>query len=281
MLTGTFLHLPGIGPVKEKKLWNSGVEDWDGALSHVHTTHNILGDQRTLQLKEHRESLGNGTLPSLASSHQWRALRFGPQGPTGGSRWLALDIETTGLDSRWAQVTVVGLCGHATDFLPVCLSCEDPDWKTKLTAFLDDTDVLLTFNGASFDKPFLDGECGALRWPQYHVDLRFPLKSLGYQGGLKRVQQVLGHIRDSDLQDVDGFMAVRLWREHLRGTSGALETLIRYCLEDTVVLIDLAAFAYDQLKARIDRPWPAVDLTAPSLDSLPYDPGLVRRLSRF
>jgi uncharacterized protein len=32
MLRHTFIHLPGIGPHRERKLWNQGILDWDGFL---------------------------------------------------------------------------------------------------------------------------------------------------------------------------------------------------------------------------------------------------------
>lgn len=285
MLTGTFLHLPGIGPGKEKRLWEAGVDDWHAAAQHVHVTRHMLGEQRLSQVDGHLHVYKTGRLGRsgicLPGSQVWRTLRFDARGDTGGARWLSLDIETTGLDSRWCQVTVVGLCGHATAFKPVCLVCDDPQWKNKLSAYLAKSDVLLTYNGRTFDQPFLSGACrpDALPWPHFHVDLRYPLAALGYKGGLKYVQKILGQRREHDLEDVDGYMAVRLWREHKRGTVGALPTLVRYCLEDTVVLLELGAQTYEMMKSRLGRPWPAVQAPAVSLASLPYDRKLVRRLS--
>ena len=33
MLRHTFIHLPGIGPHRERKLWDQGILDWDGFLN--------------------------------------------------------------------------------------------------------------------------------------------------------------------------------------------------------------------------------------------------------
>jgi hypothetical protein len=32
MLRHTFIHLPGIGPHRERKLWDQGILDWNGFL---------------------------------------------------------------------------------------------------------------------------------------------------------------------------------------------------------------------------------------------------------
>ena len=43
-----------------------------------------------------------------------------------------------------------------------------------------------------------------------------------------------------------GFMAVLLWREHVHGNPTALDTLVRYNLEDVVNMQYLADVAYNQ-----------------------------------
>jgi len=96
----------------------------------------------------------------------------------------------------------------------------------------------------------------------HHVDLRFPLRRLGLKGGLKGVEVALGLARPSELQGVDGFMAVRLWNAHRAGREGALETLVSYCLEDVVNLEPLLAHAYAGLTA-------ALPIRAPALPSRP------------
>ena len=46
--------------------------------------------------------------------------------------------------------------------------------------------------------------------------------------------------------DIDGFDAVRLWRMHKRGVPRALETLMTYNAEDSLVLQPLLHIAYER-----------------------------------
>ena len=68
-----------------------------------------------------------------------------------------------------------------------------------------------------------------------HLDLRYILKRLGYSGGLKACERKLGVGREG-VEDVDGFMAVLLWREYRKGNERALETLLAYNAADAVNL---------------------------------------------
>jgi len=83
------------------------------------------------------------------------------------------------------------------------------------------------------------------------VDLCPTLRRLGLRGGLKRIEQTLGLIRDPDLEGLDGWAAVRLWQAYCAGDTAALETLLRYNREDIVNLKPLAELAYQRLKARL------------------------------
>jgi len=180
-----------------------------------------------------------------------------------------------------ARVTVVGLCGHATGFAPLALVADRPKWQLELSGCLEQSDVLVTFNGKRFDVPFLAQSLGwpQERFPPFHVDL-FPLwKRLGEKGGLKSIQARLLGRREGNLQEVDGYTAVKLWAAHRRGTRGALDTLTRYCLEDVVVLLTLAEMAYDRASQQVGRPWKCWPPPPVSVAHLPYDPDLVRRLT--
>jgi uncharacterized protein YprB with RNaseH-like and TPR domain len=208
----------------------------------------------------------------------WRSLHAGGTWPA--TRWLALDIETTGLAPPHCHVTVVGLCGHATGFEPVALVADAPGWEAQLERYLADSDVLISFNGRQFDVPFL---CQSLEWtqdrfPPFHLDLRFAYKRLGLKGGLKKVQVQLGFIREQGVAEVNGYTAVLLWRAHRRGHPAALLTLVRYCLEDVVVLLPMARHAYELLAREEGRNWCPPQVPDVSIAHMPYDEELVRRL---
>ncbi len=140
-------------------------------------------------------------------------------------------------------------------------------------------DLVVTYNGGSFDLPFLEYHFGRLFGQMAHIDLRHPLRRLGYRGGLKAIEKQLRVGRPSELAGLSGFDAVLLWRTWQDGDSGARDTLIRYNAEDVASLPDLAAIAYNGLLSRLEGPAPVLGhRPGPPID-LPYDRQLVHRLT--
>jgi hypothetical protein len=107
----------------------------------------------------------------------------------------------------------------------------------------------------------------------------FPLRRLGYHGGLKSIERQLGLQRDGALKQVNGYLAVLLWREYKRGNRGALDTLIRYNLEDVVNLQYLADFVYNLSAARLPITVDPLPEPVKYCLDLPYDSELVDYLS--
>ncbi|MEW6378305.1 MAG: ribonuclease H-like domain-containing protein [bacterium] len=154
-----------------------------------------------------------------------------------------LDIETTGLSPWEGSITVIGLYDgeQAKTFVQ----------GDNLQAFTDEIErykMIVTFNGARFDIPFIKQSLNA-RLDQINIDLMYPLKRLGYSGGLKAIEQTLGIFRPIEIGNIDGLEAVRLWFEyHRKGNQRALERLIKYNLEDTRNLKGLMELVYERLK---------------------------------
>jgi len=284
MLNETFLHLPGIGPSRERRLWREGCGSWSEANRECNAP--WLGRRRREILARCAADAAGGRWDTVAGlldhGEHWRALVRSDGDGVRPLRWLALDIETTGLRPPRNRTTVIGIYGNATDFEPVALVADQRDWAEPLADYLLGTDVLLTFNGRQFDVPFLQDDLRRYRFefPLFHVDLFHTLRRLEITGGLKKIQQDLGFRRDEEIEDLNGYAAVLLWQDHKRGRAGALETLVRYCLEDVVVLPDLAAHAYDRLAASLDRGWRCPPPPRVSMGAFPYDPEVARRVAR-
>lgn len=293
MLTETFIVAPEIGLERERTLWQAGFRTWwdvhGAADSDLPTGVPVPFLRHTVEACIHAFERRNWAAVAqvLKAGSQWRCLQLvSADSPLSGSapplRILALDIETEGI-SKWEnRVTTVGICGDATEHKPIALLPHEPGFKEQLFHVLKQTDLLLTFNGTQFDIPFLKAQPDLVEMPvpPFHVDLRFAFSAVGIKGGLKRVQVQMGYQREGALAEVDGFMAVLLWQEHLRNTPGALETLVRYCLEDVVVLLDLAPLVYDMLAKSLGRAWSALRRPSVGLHHLPFDPNLITRLQR-
>ena len=221
--------MPGVGEKRERELWQRGFTDWD-AFRRLHPE----GAWRELILTHLDEEHAARALPRREA---WRLAKEFP------GRTLFLDIETTGLSFEGDSVTCVGVSdGRTTQAFVRGRDLSD------FPAALSGVELLVTYNGSSFDIPILKNAFPKVNFDRFHhIDLRFPLHRLGVKGGLKGAERQLGIARPDALEGVDGFMAVLLWREHRAGNPTALDTLLRYCLEDVVNLKPLLALTYNRL----------------------------------
>jgi len=262
MLRHTFLHVPGVGEKRERNLWSRGFTDWaafrDG---YPH------GAWRELILDHLDEERAARALPKRDA---WRLATEFP------GRTLFLDIETTGLSFDGDSVTCVGV----SDGVGVAAFVRGQNLHDFPDA-LRGVELLVTYNGASFDLPVLRHAFPQVNFDRFHhIDLRYPLHRLGVKGGLKGAERALGIARPEEIAGVDGFMAVLLWQEHRAGSVTALDTLLSYCLEDVVNLNPLLTIAYNRLLKGLPLDIPPLEPRA--RPTIPYaaDAELVRGLLR-
>lgn len=236
LLRHTFMHIQGIGTTTERRLWEAGLLAWDGLDAAAAAA---PGHLRGLLRAGVAESLRNADDPAwftrrLPAGQGWRIF------PEFRGVTAYLDIETTGLDRERDRITTIALYDGRTVRSYVRGRNLD-EFPADVQAFK----VLVTYNGKSFDQPFLE-RCFGIRLRQAAVDLRYVLKELGFGGGLKGCERSLGMGR-GELDGVDGFTAVRLWeRYRRRGDERALETLLAYNVQDTVNLERLLVEAYNR-----------------------------------
>ena len=245
MLRSTFIHAPGVGYTTESRLWDTGFRTWDAFLAGRPRVR--LGDQRLrvvrTEIERSLDRLREGNYRYFARRLRprdaWRALR------EFGDRAAFLDIETTGLRRERHHVTIIGLHdGHRMRSFIEGIDLEE------FPAAIAKSPLVVTFNGAAFDVPFLQASWPQLRFEQIHVDLRHALHQLGLQGGLKRIERHLGLERADDVAGLTGADAARLWLRYERGDEDALDALLAYNREDVENLRPLARYAYGALRAR-------------------------------
>ena len=140
-----------------------------------------------------------------------------------------LDIETTFENS----ISVVGIYIPGREFVQLT-GAQVTD--VLIAQALEGVVTVVTFNGASFDLPFIRRSTGLeVRDLVEHRDLLHICRKRGLKGGLKRVEVLLGIGRNSGI--VDGRMAPRLWqRWETEGDEEALRVLLEYNREDCVNL---------------------------------------------
>jgi uncharacterized protein YprB with RNaseH-like and TPR domain len=276
MLRHTFCHLPGVGEKTERRLWEAGLTSWDAVLEREAgrppaAARRLPVEHLRDSIRQHAAGDTSWFAQRLPAAQSWRLFRDFPEG------CAYLDIETTGM-AAFDHVTTIALYDGRT-VRHYVHGRNLHDFARDVRAYR----LLVTFNGKSFDLPFLERALG-VRLEQAHIDLRHVLKSLGYSGGLKNCERQLGLERPG-MEGMDGWVAVLLWREYLRKKDArALESLLAYNVQDTLNLETLMVEAYNRKLAELEGvPFAAgYRLPAPAAARNPFmaDGATVQRVLR-
>jgi len=223
------LHCNGIGPVRLAHLHSLGIRSWTEVLAQRKQIPSHIRESLVAESYRCLNALAQADIGYFLSQFvpldRWRVLAHYRE------RATFFDIETTGLEYD-AQITAI-CCWHRGK-LHTFVENENLDDFLDL---IDDVELLVSFNGATFDVPrVLDG-FHIPNLPCPHLDLRWPCYHRGYPVGLKSIAHQLQIQRPSDLQDADGAMAVTLWERWVgKQDSDARELLLRYCASDVLML---------------------------------------------
>lgn len=248
MLLHSFLHVPGVGYLTEKKIWHSGIAAIDdficsppSFLSHNQAeiiTKHLLVTRQKIQQQD-----AGYFYRKLPVKEHWRIFRDFQKTAA------YLDIETTGLGGPGDMITTIALYdGYAIKYYVNGKNIED--FLSDITQYK----IIITYNGKCFDIPFIERYFG-IRLEHVHLDLRYILHDLGYRGGLKSCERQLGIGRTGYLKEVSGFFAVLLWDDYINNNNiRSLETLLAYNIEDTLSLEYLMIEAYNKRLNSISLP---------------------------
>lgn len=227
MLEATFIHIPGIGPVTERRLWAEGITHWRdlGAA--------IAARDRVLKASPHglnaiQRELATTMQAWEQGDHEYFAKRL-PQSElyrlacSVPAETVFLDIETTGLSEIYHVVTMIGVWknGHFTFSL-------NGDTAENLNATIEKSACLVTFNGTRFDIPFLKRHFPEIQFPAGHIDLMYLARRMGMQGGQKSIEKQLGFKRPDDVIAQRGENAPALWYAYTYGDLDSGRLLVRY-----------------------------------------------------
>jgi uncharacterized protein YprB with RNaseH-like and TPR domain len=246
MIKNSFCILEGIGEKLERRLWKEGVLTWE----------DFTDANELLGFSKERKRLFDESLFLNKAQLDARNARYFSQNVKRREHWrlydffkkdaLCLDIETNGLQpNSGGYVTMVGLY-DGYDYK--CLVRGENLTAENIRKELEPYKCLITFYGAAFDIPFLLQSFSGIKFNMPHFDLCFGVKRLGFQGGLKKLEHDLGIERDEAVVGLDGYDAVKLWEAARKGSTDALERLIKYNKEDTVNLMQIANILYERLK---------------------------------
>ncbi len=273
MLKHTFLHIPGVGPKTELRLWQRGIISWEkfltnSALSGLGRRSRTDLDsyiERSIEALAHGDALFFEDL--LPGRETWRIYaEF-----RGGS--VFLDIETTGLGDGDDYITVIGLF-DGREMKTFIEGQNLQDFPGELKKY----SIIVTYGGKCFDIPFIASEFKGFRFTQAHIDLRYLLYKVGYSGGLKQIEANLGIQREKGLRDMDGYLATILWQRHLEGDERALPALVRYNMEDAVNLKYLMEFGYNRMIDSLPIPVDHLELSKKTKVDLTFDSRIIEEM---
>ncbi len=207
MISEAFLHCKGIGPVKLEQLKKRGIRNWNDALSKhadIPFSDAIVTDllEEVMRSKKAFEAHDIHYLAhTFAPQDQWRILGHFFH------KASFFDIETSGL-TYYDSITLI-VCYHKGKLYEF-VADENLDGFLTL---LDEIELLISFNGASFDVPRTLDAFHIPELPCPHIDLRWLCYHDERRGGLKSIAHSMGCKRPPDLNEVDGADAITLWHE--------------------------------------------------------------------
>ena len=238
MIESSFCFLPRVGVLTERRFWCEGLSTWERFL----TTPVVRGiaagrkarfDHEIAQAREH--FLRNDPRyfsRAVPPRYHWRLYEWLRP------RAVYLDIET----NSFGEITVVGLFGQG--LYTSLIRGESLTWL-RLRDELSRYDLLVTFCGSTFDLPVLRAHFPDLPLVQPHLDLCSVGRQLGYRGGLKTIERMMGIERSPELQGLTGHDAVQHWnRWRHRRDHEARRLLVAYNEADCVNLEPLADAFY-------------------------------------
>ncbi|MEY2930216.1 MAG: hypothetical protein RL033_965 [Pseudomonadota bacterium] len=247
MLTSSFQIAPGLGPRRERQLWQAGVVDWGDYPAAAATVRLPARQDVDLRCALERADAAlvaqdvAGLAELLPGGEHWRLFeRFG-----GDAAYL--DIETSDDTVESCFISAIGVLDRRGPQL--LLAGRDLQRFPELAR---EWSVLVTFNGSAFDVPILRRAFPEWQPPLAHIDLRHVLRRLGQTGGLKAIERRLHRLhleRPEHLRGFDGSNACGLFQRWRTGDRAALRLFAEYNLYDVIHLRTLAAYAYNELSA--------------------------------
>lgn len=228
-------------------MWTQGCLTWDDYLAGGYSCgtatktalKHLEASRSALQFGEHQYFAKR-----LKARNAWRAF------PSFRHSCAYLDIETNG-GQREEDITVVGIWDGQT-FQPLVHGEDLGNFPDVISRY----SMIVTFFGTGFDIPVLQKAFRMLRFDQIHLDLCPALRSLGVTGGLKRIEKDFGIERDPEIDGLNGYDAVKLWRRYqMRRDDRAMETLLAYNRADCVNMERIAEIAYERLRHQTLYGW--------------------------
>jgi len=248
LIQNSFIFLERVKKGIENNLWKQGIDSWDSFLN----TNNITGlsqrrkkyyDRKILEARKQLYNFNSSYFKNLLpQSEYYRLYDFFKED------CIFLDIETTGLDPKNDDITVIGLFdGIETKTMIKGINLNYKELKNELQNYK----LIVTFNGSSFDVPFINKIYPNLLPNVPNFDVKSITARLNLKGGLKEIEKKLGIRRNKIIEKFYGGDALTLWKMYrATGDDYYLKLLIEYNEEDIINLKTIAEYCVSKLKEK-------------------------------
>ncbi len=244
MIRRSFIFLERIDKKTEQNIWNQGIDDWDsfiGAqkIKGISIRRKLYYDR---QLSAAKKALYNFNseyfVNRLPKAETWRLYDFFKEDA------VFLDIEATGITEK-DDITVFGLFdGINTRTMIKDINLDYAAIKKELRRYK----IIVTFNGSSFDMPFIKKRYPNLLPNIPHFDINSVAHRIGLRGGLKEIEKAFGIRRSSIISRLCHGDPLRLWRIYkATGDKYYLNLLVEYNEEDVINLKKIADYCVEKL----------------------------------
>ncbi|MDP7180440.1 MAG: ribonuclease H-like domain-containing protein [Candidatus Woesearchaeota archaeon] len=244
MIRNSYIFLEKVNKKTEQHIWNQGITDWDSFLQtdnikRISKQRKPYYDRQILKARAALYQQNSAHFKNiLPSTETWRLYNYFKEDA------VFLDIETTGLSS-YDDITVVGLYdGITTKTMIQGINLNPEALKQELQKYK----LMVTFNGASFDLPFIRKRHPDILPDIPHLDLRHACKKLNLTGGLKNIEKQFDIKRRDLVDSFHGGDAVTLWKMYKStGDDHYINLLVEYNEEDIINLKTIANSVCNQL----------------------------------
>ncbi|MFW5991482.1 MAG: ribonuclease H-like domain-containing protein [Candidatus Nanoarchaeia archaeon] len=257
MIKKSFIFLPGIESATEKRLWCQGIYCWDDFLKTKRI--NGLSKKRKslcdLEIKKASEAIKQGRveyfLDKLKQKHMWRLYSYF------ADEAAFIDIESSGVRAKDNLIAIAVFDGFSDKVMIKGVNLNLSYLRQELSKYK----LIITYNGASFDLPFLEKRYPSLLPRAVHIDLKPLCQRAGYSDGLKEIEKKFGVNRNPVLQRLYGGDVYRLWRMFFAtGDNYYLNLLAEYNSEDVINLKRIADYMVKENEKLLGHPKPLVAL---------------------
>ena len=247
MIQQSFIFLDKVDHKTEENIWQQGIGNWESFIDAL----DVKGiakprkkyyDRQLMKAYNALNGSDSSYFLKLPQSEMWRLYGFFKQD------CVFLDIETSGMNKD-DDITVIGLYdGLETKTMIRGINLDMDELKKELSKYK----LIVTFNGSSFDVPFIKKRYPDLLPNIPNFDLRVACARIGLTGGLKEIEKKLGIKRNEIIEKMYGGDVLLLWRM-FRGSGDDyyLKLLVEYNEEDVFNLKKIADYVYDRLKINI------------------------------